>query len=161
MKILVFFPINTQVVLRNEIKIVFSNLFSSQRPKPAVRRRSSVPDHICVSLSVGSVTETKTVLMELTRVSKLAAVSDGWELQKYMDKRLNPYDTYRSFYLIHLSFFFFFVSQCSTTHAAATSSCARTDSVSPNTLCVTTTPTAAMPRTSPRSVVSGAVASYS
>lgn len=92
---------------KKDIKIIFTNLFSSQRPKPAVRRRSSVLDHICVSLSVGSVTETKTVLMELTRVSKLAAVSDGWGLKTYINKRRNPYDTYRSFYLIHLSFFFY------------------------------------------------------
>lgn len=87
---------------------------ASARPKPAVPRRSSVLDHICVSLSVGSVTGIKTVLMALTRASKLAV--------------------------------------CSTTRAAATSSCARTDSVSPSTLCVTMTATAATAQTSPRSV---------
>ena len=90
--------------------MLFSNLLSSQRPKPAVRRRSSVPGHICVSLSVGSVMETKTVLMELTRVSKLAAVSDGWGIKAYIEKRHNPYDTYRSFHLIHLYIFFLCVS---------------------------------------------------
>lgn len=39
--------------------------------------RSSVLDHTCASLSIGSATGTKTVPMELTRVSKLAAVSEG------------------------------------------------------------------------------------
>lgn len=50
---------------------------------------------------------------------------------------------------------FFLMSQCSTTPAAAMSSCARIDSASPSTLCATTTTTAAMAPTSPRSVVSG------
>lgn len=45
--------------------------------------------------------------------------------------------------------------QCSTTHAAATSSCARTVSVFPSTLCVTMTTTAATAQMSPRSAVSG------
>lgn len=49
--------------------------FFAQKPKPAVQRRSSVLDHTCVSLSVGSVMGIKTVLMGLTRVSKLAVVS--------------------------------------------------------------------------------------
>lgn len=48
------------------------------------------------------------------------------------------------------------VSQCSTTRAAAVSSCARTDSASPNILCVTMTKTAAMALMSLQSVVSGA-----
>lgn len=55
----------------------------------------------------------------------------------------------------------FFTSQCSTTRAAATSSCARTDSVSPSTLCVTMTTTAATAQMSPRSAVSGTMTSYS
>lgn len=53
------------------------------------------------------------------------------------------------------------MSQCSTTRAATMSSCAKTDSVSPNTLCVTMTTTAVMGQTSPRSVVSATVTSYS
>lgn len=48
-----------------------------------------------------------------------------------------------------------FMSQCSTIRVAAMSSCARTDSVSPNILCVTMTKTAAMAQMSPQSVVSG------
>lgn len=87
---------------------------ASARPKPAVPRRSSVLDHTCVSPSVGSVTEIKTVLMGRTKASKPAV--------------------------------------CSTTRAATMSSCAKTDSVSPNTLCVTMTTTAVMGQTSPRSV---------
>lgn len=87
---------------------------ASAKPKPAVPRRSSVLDHICVSLSAGSATETKTVLTELTRVSKLAV--------------------------------------CSTTRAPAMSSCAKTDSASPSTLCATMTTTAATALMSPWSV---------
>lgn len=55
----------------------------------------------------------------------------------------------------------FFMSQCSTTRAAAMSSCARTGSASPSTLCVTMTATAATAQMSPRSVVSGNMTSYS
>lgn len=45
-----------------------------QRTKRAVQRPSSALDHTCASLSVGSVTGTRTVLMGLMRASKLAVV---------------------------------------------------------------------------------------
>lgn len=47
----------------------------SQNPRPAVLRPSSVPAPTCVYLNAGSVTETRIVLMELMKVSRLAAVS--------------------------------------------------------------------------------------
>lgn len=138
----------------NGFKIIWKYLFPTQRPKLAVPRRSSVQHHICVSPSVGSVTEIKTVPTGLTRVSKLAVV------------RITP--TKKNIKLVctfcgHFAGFTHqkCLSQCSTTRAAAKSSCARTDSVSPNTLCVTMTTTAATAQTSPRSAVSGAMASYS
>lgn len=49
------------------------------------------------------------------------------------------------------------MSQSLTTRVAAMSSCAKTDSASPSTLCATMTTIAAMAQMSPRSVVSGAV----
>lgn len=64
----------------------------------------------------------------------------------------------KTVYLIHPANIF--MPQSSTTHAAATSSCARTDSAFLSTSCVTMTTTAAMAQTSPRSAVSGLVTSY-
>ncbi len=50
-------------------------IMSSQNPRPAVLRLSSVPAPTCACLNAGSVMETRTVLMELMRASRLAAVS--------------------------------------------------------------------------------------
>lgn len=49
-----------------------------QKTKRAVRRPSSALGRTCASLSVGSVTGTKTVLMGPTRASKLAVVRLDW-----------------------------------------------------------------------------------
>lgn len=139
-------------VKKKGIIIIFSNLL--QRPKPAVQRRSSVLDHICVSLSVGSVMETKTVLTGLTRASKLAVVRAGWGLKTFHKERRKSILHRCNRYLPHSLPTYVLMSQCSTTRATATSSCARTDSASPSTLCVTMITTAAMAQMSPRSVVS-------
>lgn len=72
---------------------------------------------------------------------------------------LSPVGSIKPFYLIYSPSIF--MSQCSTTHAAAMSSCARTDSASLSTLCVTMTTTAVTAQTSPRSVVSGPATPYS
>ena len=103
-------------------------------------------------------TGTKTVPMELMRASRPAVVSEdrGGIGAKPKRMHINPFCTCRSIKATYL-----FMSQCSTTHAAATSSCARTDSVSRSTLCVTMTTTAVMAQMSLRSVVSGPVTSYS
>lgn len=84
-------------------------------PRLAVLKPSSVPAPTCVCLNAGSVMETKTVLMELMRVSRLAACTP-------------------------------------TARVMITSSCARTESVSPSTLCVITTLTAPMALMNPQSV---------
>lgn len=100
--------------------------------------------------------ETKTVLTGLTRASKLAVVRAGWGLKTFHKERHKSilHQCHCNIYLPHSLPTYVLMSQCSTTRAAATSSCARIDSASPNTLCVTMITTVAMAQMSPRSVVS-------
>lgn len=69
--------------------------------------------------------------------------------------KLITFCNYYLYYNVFLLSIIHFMSQYSTTRATAMSSCARTDSVSPSTLCVTMTTTAATAPMSRWSVVSG------
>lgn len=118
----------------------------SQNPRPAAPRLSNVPAPTCVCRNAGSVTETRTVPTELMRVSRLAAVS-GTGAQWRQD----PENTFNSFHLNVLLCF-----QCTPTTLVMwrTSSCARTGSVSPSTLCAIMTSTAPMALMNPQNAVS-------